>query len=723
VDIPPGAAWSNPLYDGQIRYSSLAASPSTQPVRYNSNPSAHESDTDGNIRLSWGKDGASPSYVCEDGWHASGGWWSPGEIPTPSAPYLKEKLTSLLQSNIMPILDEVDEKTAAISRICESVASKCASTDESYATPAICDANCDISCQPISPGGGYACPLDRTILESPQTPDSQAACTEKCNQVRVINDGYNPLSICNVYGGDGGVIHAIGNTSMLAGGTAADYGSIMPSDLGSDALEYMGIAGTAPAVFAGNAAGGKNAIIARTALLKGKCKTPPLAGIEVLPGENEASLIGTGDLLVPANPSRGKLHKFFFKDATGYEQRVARGMPDKIPDNVDLLLQDWYPLCNSQGTSVPGEREAYEFDKRMDLSRALLANFSKPSLVWKFAFPKNSLCDQTLFLDYLFNHTQEMVDSGITGLIYSDWSTKDGLGYGPSSRHYEDTATYPGETNPPSWRTIPSVSHSWSGELKTGLSQELPTVRGTASDETYVLDDKIRGTGKTDLFCALEKYSLRSIGYMGLTYGQKLYAENQTCYCTQCTAYDIMMGACVVPSDANNNADLAQLYCNDGTKCTMPGLQANYNRYKCEPRCMNYTACKLCDSVSNIGAASFCRFTDPGGQTSGYSKPYTAISDDYWEFLTGLSPSEKCCLAGKAEAAGTKYTYVGMSGTKQQSVFLQYPTRGELDLDCGSAPDTSVLQYCNIKVPISQKEIACMRIANPPVQIVINPQE
>jgi hypothetical protein len=634
--------WSSePINNGQVRWSGTL--PSTEPVRRTSNPSAPQFDTNGNIALSWGSDGASPSYVCQDEWHASGGWWSPAEIPTPSAPYLRDKLTSYLQSNVMPILDEINEKTSVTS----------------------------------------------------------------------INGGYDPLFICKSAAGDGGVLHVIGNTTMLSSGTHAgvsDYGSIKPSDWSEEIKAYMNVTGSATVTFPPNSLGGKNAILARSELLKGKCETPPLTGIEIMPGETEASLIGNST--VP-----GKLHNFFFKASQqGYDQRVARGLPDKFPDKVDMLMQDWYPVCLVGSSLHLGEREIYEFEKRTELSRALLSNFSKPSLIWKFAFPIDTRCNKTFFLDYLFNNTQAMVDAGITGIIYSDWSMQDGLGYGPSHQYYADDDTYPALWN------APAVTHSLPNlVLDTGLTELPPYERGgTPSDLTFVLDDRYGGTGKTSLFCALEKYSLRSIGYTSLTYGQKLYAENQTCYCTPCTFYDEMMGVCDIGGPNSNS--IPQLYCNDGTKCTMPDGETAYNQYKCEARCMNYTACKLCTSPANANHASFCRFSDPGGVTTGYSRDYSNITDDYWEFLTGLSPSEKCCLENTAQgASGTKYTYVGVSGSKQQSVFLQYPSRGEFDLDCGRAPDTSVLSYCNIKVPISQKEIACMRIDKPISPIRIEP--
>ena len=676
VEDMSGSSGSNSLYSGQIRGDYAIASPSTESVRRDSNPSAYQFDTNGNLALV----SAEGDYVfsCNDLWHANGGWWKKDELPTPSAPYLKAKLTSYLQSNVMPILDEMGEKTMTKQFPCS-----------------------------VHLGGG----MYWTCSQDAQTHyGTQAACEAKCVGTSDINQGYNPLAICNAYGGDGAVLHVIGNTSMLSSGYATagvDYGSIMTSDWSSEILSYMGIPGSGAATFPTNAAGGKNAIIARAELLKDACKTSPLTGIEVMPYEDETSLIGNVTKGVT-----GKLHTFFFKpNQTGYDQRVARGLPDPYPDKVDLLLQDWYPMCSVPGGS-PGEKEVYEIERREDFSRALLGNFSKPSLIWKFAFPTSSSCNKTFFLDYLFNSTQDMVDAGITGLIYSDWSMQDGLGYGPVSQTYDDTDTYP------DWRG--DVTHSLPGlTLKTGLTQSPPYERGgTPSQTTAVLDDRVGNTGKTSLFCALEKYSLRSIGFISLTYGQKLYAENQTCYCEPCTDYDQMTGAC----DAYQapSPDLPQLVCNDGTKCTMPGGATNYNLYKCESRCMNYDACKLCNGSANLGYASFCRISEPGGATAGYSWNYSDITDNYWEFLTGLSPSEKCCLAGTDDgAAGTKYTYVGLSGSKQQSVFLQYPSRGEYDIDCGNAPDTSVLEYCNIRVPISQKEIACMRIDKPTVPIKI----
>ena len=134
---------------------------------------------------------------------------------------------------------------------------------------------------------------------------------------------------------------------------------------------------------------------------------------------------------------------------------------------------------------------------------------------------------------------------------------------------------------------------------------------------------------------------------------------------------------------------------------------------------MSAAACKLCTGPAYASDSSFCRMTPVGGSTYGTSMCYRSISDDNWEFLAGLSPSEKCCLQSTdTDKSDVKYTYTMMTGTKQQSEFLQFPAHGEQNIDCGRSPDTSVLEYCNIRVPISQKQIACMEITD--VQCPIN---
>ena len=694
IGTAPGS--TSPSQTGMVRNPGIST-PSTEIVRKSSNPSAYEYDYDGNLYQGPNGDGYY-TYVCQDGWHANGGWWSPEEIPTPSAPFLKEKLTSYLQSSVMPILDEVDEKTSIKYYSCsQGAVSVCRATLPGCGEYCPCTS----ACPPIpfkstctDRPGAFICPVTQQPFPDPGT------CHDSCGGVSNINQGYNPLSICNTYGGNGGVLHVVGDSSMLSWQPLCPgYGNITAGQLSADTLRYFGLESAPPnQALNFDCYNGGQAIITRADLLKQNCTVPPLVGLEILPGETLSSLIGT-------DAAPGKLKNFFFNSTqAGYSQHVARGTPDKTPDQVDMLMQDWYPMCDAPGIDQ-SEKEIYEIEMRMDFSRAFLGNFSKPSLIWKFAFPTGTKCNTSVFLDYLFNNTGPMVDSGITGIIYSDWSVYDGAGFGPSVQSYND------------------ASHGFSSTLQTGLSSIPPVVRGTPIHGPYsytmALDDM--ATGKGDLFCALQSYSKRAIGYIPLTYGQKLYAENQTCMCAPCTDYDYVTGACdyAALQSQDPNPNLAQLYCNDGTTCALAAGQQSYAS-KCEPRCMNYTACKVCSSGYHANDASFCRINAPGSPPTGISLPYANISDIYWEFAAGLSPSEKCCLVSGDEGQnGSKYTYVKMTGTKQQSEFLQYPTRGDFDVDCGRAPDTSVLSYCNIRVPLSQREIACVKIDNPPTPISI----
>ena len=693
--VYPYGGWvgENPqsIYDGQLRWGGIST-PSTQIVTRDSNPSAYQYAIDGNIGQTGS--GMHAVYQCADGWHANYGWWVPSEIPTPSAPYLKEKLTSYLQSNTMPILDEIAEKTnvgAASSHTCTR--------------------------QMVGGYLRYECPLTTGTYYN-----LESVCNAACYSAPTfVNKGYNPLAICSSsFGGRGGVLHVVADSGMLGFcPVTQDYGSIMPGMLSATARSYLGYTSLPDTQIISFACeDGKNATIARTDMLKKKCEIPPLVGLEILPDETLFTLIGSGDLSDPANLGRGKLHQFFFDSRQpAFAARVARGTPDKAADEVDLLMQDWYPMCQIAGTTTPGEKEVYEIEARMDFSRALLGNFSKSSLIWKFSFPLNSNCNKTFFLDYLFNSTGAMVDAGLIGIIYSDWTNADGKGYGPTYRTYDDRGLYTAGSY--------NRQHDFSGNLDTGLSIWMTRKRGTDSNPVFTHALNEMSTGKGELFCALEKYSKRVLGIIPLTYGQKLYAENQTCYCNPCTDYDYMNGVCslkarLAPTDQSLSLD--QRFCNDGALCSMPtGASGQEFHYKCEPRCMNYTACKICNSSTFQGDASFCRITQPGANTFGYSWNYSNMSDTYWEFLAGLSPSEKCCLQSNSSEGqeGSKYTYVKLTGSKQQSEFLQFPRRGEYDIDCGRSPDTSVLSYCGIRIPISQKEIACMRINRPAVPIIV----
>jgi len=345
-----------------------------------------------------------------------------------------------------------------------------------------------------------------------------------------------------------------------------------------------------------------------------------------------------------------------------------------------LLLQEWQPDCRA-GSGLE-DKVKREFESRLAYSRSLLSNFSRPSLIWKFHFKDTSDCadwssgkaDYSYFLSYLFNNTAEMVDAGIVGIIYDNWMTDDGKGYGDPIAQYE--------------------SSFGNSDLPTGLSNSLAEGR---------LDDP--SSGKTHPFCELQKYSQKILGITKLTYGQKLYAYNQTCGCTECTDADYALGLC--SKDADNLDDIPQLFCNDGATCAMPLGETDYNSYRCPSTCVSLEKCVQC---ADITAKSFCRIEESGSPPVGAAKDYGEINDDYWQWLAGLPADSKCCLQSQENNRTLIYTYISRSGSKQRSEFLQYPGRGELEMDCGNTPDTSVLEYCNIRIPLEEKQYICKKI-------------
>jgi hypothetical protein len=247
-----------------------------------------------------------------------------------------------------------------------------------------------------------------------------------------------------------------------------------------------------------------------------------------------------------------------------------------------------------------------------------------------------------------------MVDAGITGLIYDDWSSGDGL-------------------------------------LDRG---------GT------------NGRSGTP-FCAVQNYSRGVLGISTHTYGQKVYATNQSCLCQPCTLTSFALGICdsrlQTPDNRLGQNNTNQIYCNDGTQCQFPsGYVGDYWNYYCPQMCMNYTACTPC---SQSTASAFCRVQNQQDVWK-TSKPYSSLSNSYWDVLSALPAKDKCCLETQSDDATLRYTYLQRSGATQNSEFLQFPGRGETGLDCGRTPDTSVLKYCNIEIPQAQEDIACWKVAN-----------
>ncbi len=641
----------------------------------------------GNIEWEYG----TSFYSCADGYHDNG-WWKKGQIPEPSAPYLEEKMSSYLQSNIMPILDVTSAETGIgsvsswVTGVCTAKSSppsawKCTSSSKLYETKQECTMGCGLgNCIELL-GPYWSCSYEASHEGIYKT---EGECTSSCQPKLVTKyiTNYLPVEVCQLYGGDGAAIYALGDTDMLASGI---YGlaSSEPGDnvFTNELSQYLGLSSTTNTYDLD----GKAAIIYRSLMLKRNCENEPLAAIEIK-DYNKDTLIGDIN-----NP--GTLHKFFF-DSTwfggigygSYSQRVARGTPDRYAEEVDLLLQEWTPMCGTM--NIRNDRYLAvkdEFENRLEFSRALLGNFSRPSLIWKFHIPQYSSCcgvdalgnaDCSILMSYLFNHTGEMVDAGILGLVYDSWMTDSGKGYGTGNI----------DGNPLYY---------------SGLSS--PLAEGML-DNPLVKSGGEGGKDNTP-FCDLQKNSRKVLGMTKYTYGQKLYADEEECECVECTETDYAMRLC--SKTALNNPLIDQLVCNDGFPCKMPATITAYNKYKCPATCVDSTKCTPCSQLSSY--KSFC-IIDEDGKITGESKLYTEISDEYWEFLAGLPAKDKCCLVSTATQNPQEYTYVSRTSTKTQSEVLQYPTRGELGIDCGRLPDTSILEYCNIQIPISQKEIVCTKV-------------
>lgn len=659
-------------------------------------------------------------FSCNDQWRGNAWWYQQGvesRVPYPSAPILRDKLTSYLQSNIMPILDERSSHTAIKYEFRMGV------------------------------GGWFG-------------------------SFAIVPTGtlYDPMQVCNNYGGDGAAIHVIGDTGLLTAASSPDNAYINATT-NPGLSNYLALSGAILGL------SGKNALLIRADKLTSDCRTRPLIGLAINSGEDLSSLVGnppgTGKLhsfmytnreaqydwrVANGVPDKypGKIDVFLQEwyptcsasavgtcSASGiagscseqpmyycrpgdgtlqgpYEGTCSGGVCS--PADSDSCLQAIAPYhrctapdsgydnqlfsssaecsrlcphqtftCSLDGAGYPtqpaclsactgGSNEVQEIQNRIAFSRALLSNFSRPSLIWKFHFPTGSSCNKDRFLEYLFNHTGDLVDAGITGLVYDAWMTQDGRGYGNPS---ETVVSNTGNVD----ETI---------ALYTGLTNVLADGR---------LDDPSAGKSSS-AFCALQKNSKAVLGVTKYTYGQRIYAlGNESCTCSKCTESDYAFGQC-----ARNPAESGPQHdCNDGSACIMPAA-GNYDEYRCPGTCVYSEACQLCNSSTFSGASSFCRMEQVGEPPVGYTKPYSDISDTYWEFVAGLPAKNKCCLLKEIpDQPPLEYTYVKRTGQKSRSEFLQYPTRGEPNIDCGRTPDTSILKYCNIPIPIEQKDITCYR--------------
>ena len=248
---------------------------------------------------------------------------------------------------------------------------------------------------------------------------------------------------------------------------------------------------------------GAGAFMARSLFLKNKCPIAPLVGLAIETSTNKYDDQSTTSSAMTLGLTRNNsvlFNYFYSKREANTCYRVANGQPDYWPDkSVDVFLQNWHPTCEF-GIGVEN-RTKREFETRMNFSLALLSNYSKPSLIWKFSFPEVHQCDESYFLDYLFKHKGDMVDAGIMGLIYDQWKN-------------------------PSHNPLPY--------------KELQTIIYTPNPPYYQIGSTRAGTP----FCALQQSARQVLGISTHTYGQKVYATNQTCMCELCTDDAYASGIC-----------------------------------------------------------------------------------------------------------------------------------------------------------------------------------
>ena len=399
----------------------------------------------------------------------------------------------------------------------------------------------------------------------------------------------------------------------------------------------------------------------RSQILKDGCPNQPLTAIFLNGYSNRAITSDPAQLsaLIGSQSSPGLLYRFFYNKTilglypseSPLSVRVQTSTPDHYPNNVDMLAQEWYPMCDAGDNTT-----TTEFEARMNFSRALLSNFSKPSIITKFHFPAGSQCNQDEFLQYMFRHKGDMVDAGIMGLIYDNWN---------------NTAV--------------------SGYLDNPLDAS---------------------TGKVGTpFCPVQNYSKMVMGLTTLTYGQQIVADNQSCVCQPCDQGAIASGTCdkqLVPQDSLPQSAIPYQMCNDGQYCQMPNASyTNYSKYFCAPMCVNISACKLCSS--EVGANISCRI-DTLYQSYKTIKNFTELNDMYWDLIAALPAQDKCCLQTPVENDTLTYTYMQKQSVTQRSEMLQFPRVGDVGIDCGRTPDTSFLTYCGIDVPINQEAITCFKV-------------
>jgi|GEM_PF-1974424 len=519
----------------------------------------------------------------------------------------------------------------------------------------------------------------------------------------------------------GASVFIIGNIGMLSNSASAagDEATSPASGGGLNLSLYVGATGTPmpPVAYmrlngdttyinasdAGNTTfslRGKGAILSRGMFLRRVCPmsfvalevdwnivggTDPATGLSVAHGsalayQNQTRWwMGAGGLF---NITSSLSSFFYTNKEDNREVRFAKGMPDKYPNSaISIFVQNWIPTC--QNGTGDANRTASEFEARMEFSRKLLATYGKPSII-RFHFPKSNfmgytgVCNESYFLDYLFKRKGDMVDAGVLGITYDAW------------RANNSNPGFPIDN------------------LLSGSPQETAITKSLVDSAGY---------RSSTPFCTLVNHSKKVIGLSKHTYGQKIYAENATCECERCDVASFATGTCADYSPSSHPQDAQatpQLYCNDGNICELNATAAQeFWNYYCPSTCVNYESCVPCGDVD---ANAWCR-VEKNGRVWKTSKNYSDITDEYWDILAGLSAKDKCCIEaelaaepGYGESPPARYTYTSKVSYTQRAEFIQYPKKGEEDIDCGRAPDTSVLSYCNVEIPQSEGTMACWKV-------------
>ena len=140
-------------------------------------------------------------------------------------------------------------------------------------------------------------------------------------------------------------------------------------------------------------------------------------------------------------------------------------------------------------------------------------------------------------------------------------------------------------------------------------------------------------------------------------------------------------------------------------------LRTDYGNFFCPAFAVDYDKCTPCSALA--GKQAYCRIEHSDGTIEEKMADYSSLTDADWNTIAALPNKDKCCLVEPSQSGGlpTKYTYTQRAGVKQRNELLQFPRRGEPEVDCGRPPTTDFLQYCGIDVKSSDSHSYCNAIS------------